>query len=301
MKVKAISNSTRPALQSAKSFLPVSAEEHRRQSYQLWQELADCWERGRETLGAPTRSVSEWLVNQLAPSQGQVILEIGAGTGETGFLAASRLGAHGRLICSDFAPLMLEAAQRVGQAMSVRNVEFRLLNAEDLDLADESVDGVICRYGYMLMGEPLQALRETRRVLRPGRRLVFSVWGEATRNPWMTIPGGVMTELGYLPRRNPDGPGMFRLHDVEKLRAMLMDAGFARCEIVEKHVMHQYPDADDLWAFTSELQGPIALAIGKLDGTAQAAIRAAVEQRAASFLVGPGYRIPGLSINVVAS
>ena len=87
----------------------------------LWQELAPRWERGRELLWESTRAVSEWLVDRLEPQPGQTILDLAAGTGETGFLAASSLGSEGRLITSDLSPNMLEAARRVGALFGVTN------------------------------------------------------------------------------------------------------------------------------------------------------------------------------------
>ena len=62
------------------------------------------------------------------------------------------------------------------------NIEFRELDAEDLDLEEASVDGVVCRWGYMLMPNPAIALGETRRVLRRGGRLAFAVWGSGDQS-----------------------------------------------------------------------------------------------------------------------
>src|SRR5262245_58701832 len=83
----------------------------------LWEELAPSWERGRELLWESTRAVSEWLVARLDPQPGQTILDLAAGTGETGFLAAPRLGPGGRLITSDLSSSMLEAAPRLAPAV----------------------------------------------------------------------------------------------------------------------------------------------------------------------------------------
>src|SRR2546427_8489929 len=91
--------------------------------FDSWQELAPRWERGRELLWESTRAVSEWLVDRLDPQPGQTILDLAAGTGETGFLAASHLGADGRLITSDLSPNMLEAARRVSALFGALKAE----------------------------------------------------------------------------------------------------------------------------------------------------------------------------------
>jgi ubiquinone/menaquinone biosynthesis C-methylase UbiE len=92
------------------------------------------------------------------------VLELAAGAGDTGFAAASDAG---RLLCTDFSPAMLDVARRRAGELGITNVEFRVLDAEHLDLDTASVDGVLCRLGYMLVADPAAALAETRRVLRP--------------------------------------------------------------------------------------------------------------------------------------
>ena len=104
-------------------------------------------------------------------------------------LAAQRIGDDGRLISTDFAQGMVDAAGRFGEKQGLGNVEYRVLDAEKMDLEDSSVDGVLCRFGYMLMADSAAALGETRRVLRDGGRLSFAVWAEPLRNLWAAIPG----------------------------------------------------------------------------------------------------------------
>jgi ubiquinone/menaquinone biosynthesis C-methylase UbiE len=275
-------------------------EGYRRRSYELWQRMATRWERGREVLWATTRPASEWLIDRLSPEPGQTILELAAGAGETGFLAADRLGDDGRLICSDFAPRMVEAAERVAKELGITNAEFRVLDAERLDFEDGSVDGVVCRFGYMLMADPGRALRETGRVLRDRGRLVFSVFGEPHRNPWMTVARGVMVERGHLQPADPGEPGLFRLSDPEEIRSLLSEAGFVHGEVEEMPIAFRFDDADRLWAYTSELQGPIALAIAQLDDEEREAVRAAIEEGCAAFRENGCYRLPGLVLNALA-
>ena len=121
-------------------------------------------------------------------------------------------------------------------------------------------DGALCRYSYMLMGEPLQALRETRRVLRPGGRVAFSTWGEPQRNPWMTLSAGLMIERGLMEPFSSDGPGMFAMPDAETITPLLTEAGFGEVEVEQMELSWRFDGPDELWIFARELQGPIALA-----------------------------------------
>ena len=274
---------------------------YRQRSHELWQQMARRWERGRKVLWEATRPVSEWLADRLSPQPGQTILELAAGAGETGFLAAGRLGDQGRLISSDFAPEMIEAAKRVADELAITNAEFRVLDAERLELDDACVDGAICRFGYMLMADPAAALRETRRVIRGGGRLVFSVFGEPERNPWMTVARGVMAERGHLSPPDPAEPGLFSLKDRDQIEALLTEAGFTHFEVDEMEIGFRFDDSASLWAYVSELQGPIALAIAKLDDQERQAVRAAIEDGYSAFRHESGYRLPGRVLNILAS
>jgi SAM-dependent methyltransferase len=278
----------------------LDGEAYGQRSYELWQQMAARWERGREVLWETTRPVSEWLIERLSPQPGQTILELAAGAGETGFLAAGRLGDQGRLISSDFAPRMVETAKRVADELGITNAEFRVLDAERLELEDASVDGVICRFGYMLMGDPGRALCETRRVIKDGGRLAFSVFGEPERNPWMTVARGVMVERGHLSPPDPTEPGLFSLKDPDRLDALLAEAGFAYSQVETMEIGFRFGGGDSLWAYVSELQGPIALAITKLDEEERHVVRAAIEDGYTTFRKNGAYELSGLVLNVHA-
>src|SRR6266487_3782714 len=146
--------------------------------------LAPTWERRRAQVEEVSTPVREWMLRELRPGEGDTVLELAAGVGETGFEAAAIVGEHGRLITSDFSPAMLDAARRRGAELGVKNVEYRLIDAERIELDADSVDGVLCRFGYMVMADPAAALAETRRILRPGGRLTLAVWGALERNPF---------------------------------------------------------------------------------------------------------------------
>jgi SAM-dependent methyltransferase len=211
------------------------------------------------------------------------------------------LGDAGHLISSDFSPQMVRAAQQVARELGVGNAEFQVLDAERIELDDASVDGVVCRWSYMLFGDPLQALREARRVLRPRGRLAFSTWGKAARNPWMTFSARVMIEHGLMAPFSSEGPGVFAMSEAEAILPLLAEAGFGEVGVEELALSWRLEDADELWIFVSELQGPVAVAIGKLEDEERLAVRAVIEERASAFAAGEGYELPGLSINVVAS
>ena len=168
--------------------------------------MAGGWERTRterEKIAAP---VTEWLIRELAAKPGETVLELAAGQGDVGFEIAAVLGESGRLISSDFSPAMTEIARRRSAELGLTNVEHRILDAEQLELADDSVDGVLCRWGYMLMPDPAAALAETRRVLRSCGRLAFSVWSSGAHNPWISVAARILVAHGHMPPAEPGEP-----------------------------------------------------------------------------------------------
>ena len=93
----------------------MAGEDYRQVSFDVWQRMAQGWDRERRWLWETSHAVSEWMVQALAPQPGHTILELACGTGETGFAAAAALGDQGRLISTDFAPNMVQAARAESQ------------------------------------------------------------------------------------------------------------------------------------------------------------------------------------------
>ena len=172
------------------------------------------------------------------------MLELAAGLADTGLMAARLVGKTGRVIVTDFTPEMIAAARRRADELGVHNVEFRVLDAERMDLERDSVDGVLCRWGYMLMIDPPAAFTETRRVLRPGGRLAFSVWAARERNPALSLAGKVLVELGHLPPPDPEALGAFVMADPGRVRELVVGAGFVEPEIEEVSFRLPFADQD---------------------------------------------------------
>ncbi|HEX5915080.1 MAG TPA: methyltransferase domain-containing protein, partial [Rubrobacter sp.] len=195
--------------------------------------MARGWYAQREELWKASHPVSEWMVRRLDPKPGDTVLELAAGLADTGLMAARLVGESGQLIVTDFTPEMVAAARRRAQELGVHNAEFRVLDAERMDLVTDIVDGVLCRWAYMLMIDPRAAFAETRRVLRPGGRLAFSVWAARERNPALSLVGGVLESQGHIPPPDPGAPSAFALADPGRIRELVVGTGFAEPEIEE--------------------------------------------------------------------
>lgn len=272
----------------------------RRMGYEIAEAIAPTWEQRREqieTIAAPMR---EWLVDRLDPQRGDTILELAAGTGDTGFETLAAIGMSGRLICTDVSPRMVDAARRRGEEIGARNVEFRTMDAEQIELDDDSVDGVICRIGYMLFPDPAQALAQTRRVLRPGGRLVFALWGPPERNPFFTTAMAPLVQAGHLEPRDPDAPGVFRLSDQVRAAGLVQDAGFDDVEIEPVEVRLRFPSIQEYVDMVADTAGPIALALQRLSPGEREAVEKFAEGALERHRTEDGYELPGLALCGVA-
>jgi ubiquinone/menaquinone biosynthesis C-methylase UbiE len=185
-------------------------EKQRREIYEIADAIAPGWERWRARIEEITAPVREWMIQELAPRSGDTVLELAAGAGDTGFEAAAMVGERGRLISTDFSPAMMEVARRRGAELGLGNVDYRVMDAARIELEGDSVDGVLCRFGYMLMPDPAAAFAETRRVLCPGGRLALAVWGAPERNPWASIGFRLLVERGYMPPPESGAPARSR-------------------------------------------------------------------------------------------
>lgn len=264
--------------------------------------LSAGWERYRTRLFEGQRPVSEWLVNQVDPQPGQVILELAAGPGETGFLAAQRVGPSGKVISTDLGPGMVDAARRGAKEWGLDNVECRVMDAQEIDLDDHSVDGVLCRFGLMLMPEPERALAGVLRALKPGGRLAFATWGGPDRNPWLTMLALAILENGHEPPGDPFAAGgPFSLADPEVARALVADAGFADPQVDELTNTMRFDGLDDYWDFQNAVAGPIALFMASIEEKERQAVRETLEPMLEPFKSDGGYSFPTQAVGVAAS
>lgn len=263
--------------------------------------MASGWERRRAVIDEINAPVREWLLRELAPQPGDTILELAAGPGDTGLAAAVLLGDEGRLISTDFSPGMVEVARRRNTELGLRNVEHHRMDAEHLELGDDSVDGVVCRFGYMLMADPAAALAETRRVLRPGGRLVLAVWRGAEQNPWVSIPGRVLVARGHVPPPDPEAPGMFAMASDDRVHSLLDGAGFTSVRIEDVAVRFVYSDIDDYVASAKDTGGVFATAFREASEEERETMRREFAASFAPFKGGAGYELPGLALVAVAS
>ena len=267
------------------------------ESLRTWTAVAPAWDAYRQKVFDDTRPASERLVAELDPQPGQTILELTCGTGETGFLVAEKVGADGTLIASDFVPAMVDATRRGAGERGLDNVDCRVIDAQQVDLPDDSVDGVLSRFGLMLVPDQEQAMREIRRVRRPGGRCAYATWAPPDRNPWLFQVVGALLQNGHAPPVDPFAPGgVFSLATSERNRELVTEAGFTSVDVVEVDGAMRFSSPDDYWTQSTSLTGPLATLVAGLGDEDVAAVRATLDASLAPFEHEGGLVLPWVSL-----
>lgn len=275
-------------------------EEQRHDARKRWEAVAEGWTAHREGFHAALLPVSRWLVEAIHPQPGHRVLELAAGLGDTGFLAAELIQPGGHLISTDGAEAMVEAARARAQELGITNAEFRPMELEWIDLGAAEVDGVLSRFGYMLAVDPEAALRETRRVLRPGGRVAFSVWDRLEHNPSFAIAPQLVA-LGHATPPPPGTPGPFALSDPERLRDLVAGAGLMDVEIEPMDITLRAPSLDALWEQQRDLSAQASEIVPKLSPAQHYELREAVDAVWAPHVQDDGsVALPGRVLVVAA-
>src|SRR3954467_11634577 len=235
----------------------MDAEAYRADARERWEAAAAGWARDREVFQRDAMEVSRWMLEAAELQPGHTVLELAAGPGDTGLMAAELVKPGGKAIITDNADAMIEVARARAKEVGAKNVEVRPMEAEWIDLGAASVDAVLSRWGYMLLADPEAALRETRRVLRPGGRVALAAWDAGERNPWLTRIGAVMVERGLMERVPPGPPGPLAFSAPGRIEELLDATGFDDVEVDAVDLEFRAPSLDAWWEHAVSTSGRI--------------------------------------------
>jgi SAM-dependent methyltransferase len=225
---------------------------------------------------------------------GQCVLDVACGSGLTSFDALADVTASGSLVGVDISGAMVEAAAARARSLQVSNTLFMRMDAEKLALDDGQFDAALCALGLMYLPDPDSALREMRRVLRPGGAMTISVWGERANCGWSSVFPIVDAEV-----RSEVCPMFFQLGAPDVLAQLCerMDLRLLCHERLASTLVYENADQACNAAF---IGGPVALAWSRFDAETRARVRSRYVESIEQWRVAEGFRIPGEFVVVKA-
>jgi ubiquinone/menaquinone biosynthesis C-methylase UbiE len=200
--------------------------------------LYDRFVRFREIVTTGLGAHGEEALRLFPPGPGQRVLDIGCGFGDTAQPIAGLVGPEGHVVGVDAAPRFIETARREATDAGIANVRFEVADVQAADLGGP-YDLAFSRFGTMFFASPVAALRNVRRVLVPGGRLVMVVWRDRVDNDWLYRPQRIVEQIVSRPEEYDEptcGPGPFSMANADTTSDILLQSGFTdialrRCDI----------------------------------------------------------------------
>jgi SAM-dependent methyltransferase len=192
--------------------------------------LFDRFSQYRHIFVVALKRFGDVAIAEAPPREGDRILDIGCGFGDTARQLAAVAGPTGHVVGVDAAERFIAAARE--EATGVDNVEFRVADVETEPLSGP-YDYAFARMGTMFFANPVAAMRNVRRSLRPGGTLVMVVWRRKLDNEWMFRSEQVVDR--HVPKPDAEesealtcGPGPFSMANADTTGDILKAAGFDR-------------------------------------------------------------------------
>jgi ubiquinone/menaquinone biosynthesis C-methylase UbiE len=249
-----------------------------------WDRAVVAYEAGWRDQLEPAHSL---MLRMAALRPGERVLDVACGTGLVSFRAAETVGRAGTVVGTDISGEMVETARRGAALRDLANARFERADAEALPFTEANFDAAVCALGLMYVPDPVRALCEMRRLLRPGGRAAAAVWGARRNCGWAEIfpitDARVASDVC---------PMFFRLGTQDMLAHAFTAAGFVDVRLERLATVLPYACAEDALAAVFR-GGPVALAYSRFDDATRRAVHAEYLASIAAFRTGDRYRIPG--------
>ena len=257
-----------------------------------WDAAAEAWHRWGPTLARWLGPATETMLEMAQVAAGESVLDVAAGAGEQSITAARRVGPSGRVLATDISANILAFAREAARLAGHNNIETRVMDGENLDVADGSFDVVISRVGLIYFPDQQRALTGMRRALKPRGRVAAITYATAEKNRFFSIPVSIIRERAHLPPPLPGQPGPFSLGAPGVIEHSFKQAGFSDVRVRAMPAPLCLSSAAECVRFERESFGALHQMLSGLPETDRPAVWQEIEQELRQFegpsgFVGP--------------
>jgi len=263
-----------------------------------WNRVAPAWEKWDAWLEVRMAPCSRHLLEQAGISAGQHVLDVGSGTGHPAIPAAQLVGPTGHVTGVDLAEAMLEVARRKAARLQVGQVIFQQADVTSLFFDADRFDAVTSRFCLMFLPQLDRTLREIYRVLKPGGRVAVAVWAARQKNPYITLPMGILKEFVEMPPMDPSVPGIFYLERPGDLLGRMQTAGFTELWEEEVPIEGVFASGEEYLDCLKEMAAPLQGLFEKIPQERRDEAEDRMIEAAERFRRGDDVRIPGVALAV---
>jgi enediyne biosynthesis protein CalE5 len=233
-----------------------------------------------QIIGPQLQPVSERMMELADIQPGRRVLDVATGPGEPAVTAARRVGPSGHVIATDLAPQMIALGREWVAELGLQNIDFRQMDAEALDLPEQSFDVILSRFGLMYLPNPQVAVERMHKLLVPGGRLVAAVWGPPQKVPFARWPMEVAIRVLQVPAPPPQMPTPFSLADPQRLEQILTQAGFTAVHIEPMMLTLEWASVDDYIRFQQAILTQFNAMLAKYPAERQVEVWRAIAEAA---------------------
>ena len=256
-------------------------------------EYAEQWRRGKRLRGEASEAATKMMLDLANLQVGDRVLELAAGMGDLAVMTARRVGPNGFVLATDISTSMLNLAAETVREAGLTNVETRIMDAENLDVAPDSFNAALCRFALMHFPDRTKALAGVYRALKSAGRFAVAVWSTAEKNPLHGLPLAIVSRLAKIPAPSPGQPGMFAFSGEGVLEKCLTTAGFRDVAVRAVPAQRHFPSTAEAVSAIKDSFPRLQTLLAKLSNSDRALAWNEIERQLRQFEGPNGFEAPG--------